>query len=785
MVMKKLDVRLLRMVKHSKGQFISVTVIVAVALCIYIMFNMTTINIRNAVEHYYGDTNIADLQVELLRIPQTALDDLKSIQGIKEVQGRVSKDVPLEVADKDEKVIIRVISVPWGGGEINKLYSSNNSIPELGNDNVILLEQFANARKIKVEDIITPYINGRKHNLKVSGIASSSEFIYLMENEQALLTVPEKFGVAYVNEAFAQSVFGYRGSYNEVIITLKDQSNIDDIADQVEKKLDKYGVKRITKLEDQPSNNILVQKIDGIEKMSAALPVLFLVVAALIISIMLSRIVSNDRMAIGVLKALGYSNTGILSHYTKYALAIGLAGSVIGIIGGLLLSNPLSQLFVSFFNMPLAGIVIKYSYIMNGIFLTSLFCIFSGLFGARGIIKIMPADSMRPEAPKTGKRILFERITFLWRRLPFSWKMVIRNIMRNKRRFVFLVLGLSMAYSINTVPLYMSNAMISIFKLQYEDYQKMDYTIEFTKPLNERAVKDISHLIDARIIEPKLEYPFELTNGWKKKAVGIIGLPQDTALYKFIDSNNNVVRLPDKGIFITEALAKTLNVNKGETIVIRSFLPGKDDVVLKVTNIVKQYLGTNAYMSIDAMEELLMEKDMVTGVFVTSEDDLKEKLKDVKNISAVRSSGDIKKSFEEYLDTMIVALSAYMLFGGILGFALVYNATIIGISERTNEFAALRIMGFDKKDIYGMIGKENSIMAGVAILAGIPMGSGMISGMAESFSSEIITLPVILTPTIFMQAAVASVIFVIIAQLATLKKVYNLNFIDALKSRIS
>jgi putative ABC transport system permease protein len=290
MVMKKLDVRLLRMVNHSKGQFISVTVIVAVALCIYIMFNMTTINIRNAVEHYYDETNIADLQVELLKIPQIAIDDLKTIPGISEVQGRVTRDVRLEVADKDEKVSIRIISVPGGGGEINKLYAPDRGIPELDDDDVILLEQFAKARKIKVGDSITPYINGRKHELKVAGIAKSSEFIYLMENEQALLTVPEKFGVVYVSEAFAQSVFGYRGSYNEVLITLKDQSNIDDIADQVEKKLDRYGVKRITKLEDQLSNDILTQKVDGIEKMSAALPVLFLVVAAIIISIMLPMV---------------------------------------------------------------------------------------------------------------------------------------------------------------------------------------------------------------------------------------------------------------------------------------------------------------------------------------------------------------------------------------------------------------------------------------------------------------------------------------------------------------
>ena len=533
------------------------------------------------------------------------------------------------------------------------------------------------------------------------------------------------------------------------------------------------------------SNNILTQKIEGMEMMSSVMPVMFLLVAAIIISIMLSRIVNNDRMAIGVLKALGYSNINVLSHYTKYALAIGLAGSITGIAGGLLLANPMSQLYVFYFNIPLAGIEIHYNYIINGIFLTSIFCIASGLFGARGVIRIMPADSMRPEAPKAGKRILLERVSVLWKHVPFTWKMVVRNIMRNKRRFAFLVLGLALAYAINTVPLYMVDAMISMFELQYGEYQKMDYTIDFVRPQNEAAIIELNHLIDASKIEPRLEYPLELVNGWRKKTVSITGVPQQTAFYVFVDRNDNIVKLPEKGIFITEAIAKALNVKKGDTITIKSFLPGKEDVELRIADIFKQYLGVNAYMNIESMEKLLLEEQMITGVSVASQDDLKEELKDVKSISAVRSAGDIKLGFVEYLDTMNIMIMFYMLFGGILGFALIYNATIIGISERTTEFASLRIMGFDKRDVYSMITKENFILAGIAMLAGIPLGAAMINGMVESFSSDMITFPVLLSPGIFLKAAAASILFVTIAQLATLRKVYNLNFIDALKSRIS
>lgn len=783
--MKKLDVRLLRMIKHSKGQFISVVVIVAVALLIYMLFNVTSINIRDSVNDYYALTNFNDIHIQLVRIPQGAAAELLTIDGIEEVQGRISLDVPLQVENKDEKVSIRLISIPEDKERINILYRLSGQRVKLGTDNVFLLEQFAKARNIKPGDTLSPKINGRVHELSVSGIVASPEFIYLMENEQAIMPAPEKFGVAFVSEEFAQSVSGHRGSYNELLIKVDDESKIDDIVDRLEKKLDKYGVKRIIEREDQLSHNVLMQKMDGTEKMATILPVMFLIVAAIIISIMLSRIVQNDRMAIGVLKALGHGNISILSHYTKYALSIGMIGSILGIAGGLYLSGPFSQLFGVYFNIPLIKIGIYYSFILSALVLTSIFCIISGFIGARSVLRIMPADSMRPEAPKTGKRILLERIGFIWRRVAFSWKMVIRNIMRNKRRFAFLVLGLALAYSINTVPLFEAEAFSAMFELQYGEYQRMDYTIEFSRPMNQRVIKDLSHLIDASIIEPELKYPFELKNGWRRKAINVIGVPKSTVLYEFKNGKDIKVTLPEKGFFVTEALAKTLNVKKGDRITIKNFVPGKEDVVVTVSDVVKQYLGANAYMDIEAMEELLVDKEMITGVSIASKDNVKEKLKDVKNISAVNSVTDMKNTFMEFMDTMMVSVSFYLIFGGVLGFAIIYNATIIGISERNMEFASLRVMGFDKKDIFKMVNRENLVMAGIAMLVGVPLGLGMINGLIESFSSEMFTFPRIITPKTFIYAAIATLFFVIIAQLAARKKIYRMNFIDALKSRIS
>ncbi|NLN49146.1 MAG: ABC transporter permease [Clostridiales bacterium] len=783
--MKKLNLRLFRIIKYSKGQFISVTVIVTVALSIFLCFTISTENINDAIDIFYEETNFAHIQIDLAKITQRGLEEIKSIKGIKEAQLRISIDVPLETGSKDEKVTIRLISIPENNIGINKLYLTGGKKIALRNDGIILLKQFALDRSFAIGDIIAPYINGRTYQMEVRDIAYSPEYVYLMESEQSLMPSSGKFGVGFVNEEFAQGIYGEKGCYNEALITLYDGADDEEVIKNLEKVLDKYRIKGITKRENQISNRMLSEKLNGFEKISKVLPILFLGVAGLVIVIVLSRMISNDRMAIGVLKALGYSSSMVLFHYLKYAVMIGVSGLVIGNILGLLLSKMLTDVFILYFNIPLIPVKIRFVYIIYSIIITVIFCVVSGFIGGRKALKIAPADAMLPEPPKSGKHIFLERVALVWKNLTFSWKLVIKNIFRNKRRFALLVLGLALAYGINTVPQYMLDAVTAMFSIQYNEYQKMDYIIEFKKPMSEKALGDLKHLVKSRDMEPRLEYPFDLKNGLKEQPANIIGVPTDTFFLEFRDTDNNKVTLSSNGIFITESLAKILDVGKGDKITIKNYLPGKKDMVVEINNVIKQYLGANAYMNLKAMQNNLAERKMITGAAAFSDKNLKEDLKDAEGISTVLAIEDIKMSFEEYLDIIVIVTRLYMLFGGILSFVLIYNSTIISLSERRMELASLRVMGFDKKDIFILMAKENIIMAIMAIILGIPFGIGMIISMAETFSSDIITFPIILTYKNFLFAGAATILFAVIAQIATWKKVRDLNFIDALKSRIS
>ena len=176
-----------------------------------------------------------------------------------------------------------------------------------------------------------------------------------------------------------------------------------------------------------------MQEVEQLEKMATSITLLFLTVAGIIINIILSRIVKNDRMSIGIMKALGYSNLSILLHYAKFSMLIGLVGSTIGIILSIPLSGAFTSLFVQYFNVPMFKMEVYYIYFVYGILLTIIFCVLSGLIGARNVVKILPADSMRPEAPKAGGRIWLEKVKSIWNRISFSWKIVIRNILRSKK----------------------------------------------------------------------------------------------------------------------------------------------------------------------------------------------------------------------------------------------------------------------------------------------------------------------------------------------------------------
>lgn len=781
---RKIDTMLFRMIKNSKGQFMAVLIIIIVGICVYTAMGMTSLNLQNTLDSYYKENNFPNLFIETSGAPSQKVNGLVKIDGVKNVTGRILIDVPFITDDINERVNLRIITTKSNNDELSKsTLIEGKKLSDDGKE-ALLIEQFASARGIEPGDNIKVQVKGVQYTLDVVGILDNPEFIYLIENGQSIMPEDKNFGVCYVSEKFARQALGFPDIYNQILISYEDNVEEERLIDDVEKELKQYGVKQTVKRENQLSNSMISQELEGLDSMANSLPILFLLVAGLILMMMLGRMVKNDRLKIGVLKAIGYSNSQVLSHYIKYALLSGILGGLLGSACGMALAGGMTKLYLRFFYIPLLKINFYYSYVFAAIFLSAIFCTLSGLIGARGVLKITPADSMRSESPKTGKRILLEKVPFVWKNLSFSNKMIAKNIFRNKKRTIFVLAGVIVTYGMMLFTTSMPNVVDQMMNKHFIEFQKMDYNISLQNPVDKNAIQDLRYLIDIDYMEGKIEYPFEVANGNKNQFVSIIGLKKDTLFYDFKDSEGNEINIPRKGILLSENLTSTLKVKKGDMIQVKTFLPNKNDVYVQVKGIVKQALGMNAYMEIENMGALLLDKDIVTGAYVNSDDpNINEKLIRASNISTIMSIEKTRAVYDEYMSMMVLSIGFMFLFSGILGFCIVYNATTISISERLMEFSTLRVLGFTKNEIFMMILKENNIIMILGIIIGIPVGNGFAQYSSHAFSTDIYSLDMSPTFLAGIMAAVYTIGFVLAAQFATFRKISRLNFLEALKNR--
>ncbi len=802
--MNKMNLMLLRMIKNSKGQFIAVLVIIITGIAVFSALGMTSQNMYSSLYDYYNGNNFADLFVETDLVSKQRIESLPVIEGIEDAQGRIGFNGQMVTEDDRERVNLRMVSTTYDGKELNKCTLLEGGKIEKGSKDVWVLKQFADGRNIKIGDMIKVQANGVQYKLDVVGIVANPEYIYLMQSAEEMLPNPSKYGVLYMGIECARQMSGIRDGYNEITIRYEGESfsdlavaagkkgvlntGIDEtgLIDDLKEVLKSSSVRSITKRENQLSNNMLKSELQQLEKMANSLPIVFLIVAGLVLMMMLGRMVKRDRIKIGVLKATGFTNRQVLVHYVKYAAIAGAIGGTLGAISGMLMSGAMTKLYLEFFNIPLMRVEFYMRYVLMALIYSIIFCSVSGLLGARESMNITPTEAMRDEAPKIGKRILLEKFPTFWRKLSFSQKMVWKNIFRNKKRTIFVLSGVTLTYAMMLFTASMQGTIDQIINKDFDKFQTMDYNISFARPVKVSSVYDLKHVINLEYMEPKMEFAYELAKGNKNQGVMVIGILPDTKFYNFENAKGDSISRPTTGIYLTENLAKELDAQKGDIIQVKNYLPGKKDVYVNVEEIVRQSLGMSAYMNMEQMGRLLFEKNIATGAYVNSRDgDINKETSTLTNISSIMSKEESRNAYLEYMTMMNASIVIMVFFSGILGFCIVYNATIISIGERKMEFSSLRVLGMGKNEIFRMILQENNIIMLIGIILGIPLGKLMTYYSSAAFSTTLYCIKIEPNFVAYFSATIFTVICIVVAELATYRKIRKLDFLQALKNRAS
>ncbi len=270
-------------------------------------------------------------------------------------------------------------------------------------------------------------------------------------------------------------------------------------------------------------------------------------------------------------------------------------------------------------------------------------------------------------------------------------------------------------------------------------------------------------------------FPSQLSGGEQQRVAIARALPKTTRLYQFEDEAGNIVTLPAKGIFLSQGFANSIGVSAGDVVELSSYVIGGQTHPVPVKAVVKQYLGSGLYMSLEQLERLTRQKDTFSGVVLNSSADIKDTFQGLANIESVYSRADLVATFAEYMGMIIGSASFVIFLGGLLGFAILYNTTAVSIAERKREFSSLRVMGFSQREVFQLITRENTIALVIGLIAGAPLGKTMLNGMMKSIfagsAGEMFYFPTSITVSAYLLTAALVTGFMVLTLAAVRQKV--------------
>lgn len=480
--------------------------------------------------------------------------------------------------------------------------------------------------------------------------------------------------------------------------------------------------------------NSFIQDTGSIENIARVFPIVFFMVALLISLTSMTRMVEEQRTQIGTLKALGYNKIQIASKYIIYAGLACIIGGILGMsVGFVLLPKIIWMMYQMMYQMT-DNIHISFNLSIGGIGLLLIcVCIIGATIYA--VLKELvqtPATLMRPKAPKMGKRVLLEKIPFIWKRLSFSKKVTVRNIFRYKKRFLMTIIGILGCTALIVVGFGIRDSIRCIMPSQFEKVFNYDMQIGLKNGLEEeQKQKYITSLQEKTEMEKVIEtYMTSNTaiNQEKEEDVQIIVPKEPNNLDEVINltdiKTGQKVELQENEICITDKAAELLGVKQGDTITLKDSKDKERQV--KISNIVENYVYHYVYMSRTTYENLYGET-YNTNVLFTQNNDLSGEQEEnlateIMNQSEVASVSRISTAMDMLDDTMkslnyvviILIVSA-----GLLAFVVLYNLSNVNISERIRELATIKVLGFYDKEVYSYVTRETVILTAIGIVLGL------------------------------------------------------------------
>ena len=530
--------------------------------------------------------------------------------------------------------------------------------------------------------------------------------------------------------------------------------------------------------------------VDGI---ADVFPIFFFLVAALVCVTTMNRMVEEQRTQIGVLKALGYSEKSIMGKYLFYSGSAAGLGCVLGFFGGsVIFPLVIWQAYGMMYTLGDITIVLDPVLAVISFGAAMLCSMGATYFSCRHELASVPAQLMRPKAPQSGKRILLERLPFLWNRLSFLVKVSIRNVLRYKKRFFMMVIGIGGCTALLVTGFGIKDSIADIAGQQFGEVQTYgmsamlndNYTLSQWETIEDYLKEETTSF--ARVSESSMDV--ELADG-KEKSITLV-IPQDTAriddYWNLTDKEGNTIPYPKDGeAVINREFARRHGIALGDKITIHN--EDGNELTLKVTGLNENYVYNYLYITPGSWESQTGEEVDYRGLYIKGSKNLEEhvllaRLMNMEGISSVTVNGDILDRFNSMMGSLDYIVILIIICAGSLAFIVLYNLTNINITERIREIATIKVLGFFPKETAAYVFRENIFLTAIGSVTGLLLGKALHWFVMDQINIDMVSFARIILPMSYVYSIVLTFVFACIVNMVMFAKLEKINMAESLKS---
>lgn len=787
-LLSALDRKLLRDLWGMKGQAVAIAFVIAGGVSVYLVAAGMLTSLEETRRAYYERYRFADLWAPVVRAPRSLVGDVREIPGVQAAETRVRAPALFDMPGMEEPATGEILSLPdHAEPAVNQVHLVRGRKAEPGRrDEAVALASFAEAHGLEIGDTIPATIYGGRENVTVTGIALSPEYVYAIAPGQ-LVPDPRLFGVLWMSRDALADAVNQDGAFNEVLVRVAYGANEDAVIAELDELLAPYGAAGAYGRDEQISDAFVSSEIEQLRTMGNVLPPVFLLVAAFLVNVVISRLIATEREEIGLMKAFGYTDTAVVLHYLKLVAVVALLGLAIGSALGIWLGRLLATVYTEYYDFPLFVFQADPRVYVFVTAITGLAVGGGAAIAVRRAARLEPATAMTPPPPPDYSRSLGAVITRLGF-LDHQTRMILRHIVRFPLRAAFTTAGVAVSGALMIGTLFFIDSMEEMIDVYFNVANRHDVQVTLVEPRSSSAYFDLLRAPGVLDGEPYRSVPVRLRFGHREERAALTGVIDGARLSRIVDLEHRPVVPPPGGVVLSRDLADRLGVEAGNMLVVEVTEGRRPVFEVPVSQVATTFIGSAAQMHIEDLNRLLREGEVISGAYLKVDpaktDTLYRELKDAPAVAGVGLQNVAERNFTDLMDQNIgMSIWVYSAFAGLIAVGVVYNSVRISFAERQRELASLRVLGFTRGEVSYILLGEIAFLTLLALPLGAALGTGMAFGLSRAMSSDLFRLPFIVHAGTYGYAALIVIIVTAVSGLMVRRQLDRMDLVSVLKNR--